>query len=145
MTDKEKNYVKIGVGVLGAIVLFKLVVPKTDNSGSAQDPTGNGSTPVGTPGGTFNANATADKLYNAMKDLGTDEDKILNALMYVTPTQFAQVVKAFGKQSYNKTLGNQIRVIPWQPLTLYPLQVWLENELSSEQYNILALKYAPLL
>lgn len=145
MTEKEKGYVKIGAVALGAIVLFKLVMPKTDNSGGAEDPTGNGSTPVGTPGGSFNATTIAEKLYDAMKTTGTDEDKILNTLMYVNATQFAQVVKKFANRSYNKTMGNQINYIPFTTLPLYPLQVWLENELSSEQYNILALKYAPLL
>lgn len=144
MTDKEKNIAKIAIGGLAAFVLYKLVMPKTDNSGGSEDPTGNGSN-TNVPGATFNASVVAEKLYEAMRKSGTNETAILNALMYVNPTQFAQVAAKFGKRSYNMTTGNQINYTPWTPLTLYPLQVWLENELSESQYNILRNKYAPQL
>jgi len=145
MTEKNKKIAQIVIGGVAAVVLFKLIMPKTDTSGGANDPTGNGGTAATLPGGTFNASVVAETLYDAMKNSGTNEAKIINALKYVTPAQFAQVVQKFGKRSYNKTLGNQYNLIPFTTLPLEPLQVWLENELSDEQYNILSLKYSPLL
>lgn len=144
MTDKEK---KIAIGaavVVGAVVLFKVILPKTDKSGGSEDPTGNG-TNTNIPGATFNASNVAETLYEAMRKSGTNETKILNALMYVNATQFAQVAVKFGKRSYNTTTGNQINYFPVSPLPLLPLQVWLESELSETQYNILRTKYQPLL
>lgn len=144
MTDKEKNIAKIAIGGAVALILVKVLLPKTDNSGGAEDPTGNGSN-TNVPGATFNASVVAEKLYEAMRKSGTNETAILNALMYVNPTQFAQVAAKFGKRSYNTTTGNQINYFPITPLPLLPLQVWLENELSESQYNSLRTKYAPQL
>lgn len=144
MTEKDKKIAKVVIGGIAAVVLFKIIMPKTDTSGGYEDPTGNGGTTT-QPGGTFNASVVAETLYDAMKNSGTNEVKIINALKNVSPTQFAQVVKKFQLRSYNKTLGNQINLFPLTPLPLYGLQVWLENELSDDQYNILSLKYSPLL
>ena len=93
----------------------------------------------------FNASKVAEAIYDAMKESGTNEIKIVNALKSVTLEQYKLVAQKFGKQSYNKTLGNQYNFNPFSSLPLEPLQVWLENELSDEQYNILSLKYSPLL
>ncbi|RDI07043.1 hypothetical protein [Flavobacterium sp. AG291] len=144
MTDKEKKIaLYAGVGLV-AVLLISRILPKTDKSGGIDDPTGNG-TNTNIPGTTFNPSSVAETLYDAMKEMGTDEAKIMNALQYVNASQFAQVAAKFGKRSYNKTLGNQINPWPLTPLPLLPLQVWLENELSSSQYNTLRLKYQPLL
>ena len=140
MTEKEAKYVKIGAGVAVAFVLYKVLAPKTDNGGGDYDPTGNGSGSASNPLYPFNATKTANALKDAMKELGTDEDAIISELTSVTQAQFAQVVKAFGKKSYNPTTGNQYFAF-WQTPIEYPLNFWLKNELSAARYNILKLKY----
>jgi len=141
MTDKDKKWLVIGGGVIAAIVIISLVKGKTDTSGAASDPTGNGSAPATTP---FSAAYVSDTLLEAMRYGGTDEDAIINALKNVSPAQFNLVIKDFGKQSYNSIMGNQINYFPLSPLPLEPLKVWLKSELSTSTYNTLRLKYQSL-
>jgi len=140
LTPDNKKYLKIGAGVLAAIILYKIVASKTDSSGSAYDPTGNGT------GGTainpnFNAAITAMTLLNAMKEAGTEEENIFEALKNVSQVQFAQVIAAFKTQPYNTTTGNQYTMIWGGPLPKYNLQFWLKNELNSSDYAKLRQKY----
>lgn len=147
MDAKTKKTALIITGTVAAgIILYMVLKKKTDTSGALTDPTtGYPTTGTGTGSNTvFNPDAIADKLYNAMKDSGTDEDAIFNALKNVNATQFEQVMQKFGKQSYNMTLGNQRNPFPLIPLTLYPLDAWLKNELSQKDYKTLQLKYPQL-
>jgi len=141
MTDKDKKWLLIGGGVIAAIVVVSLVKGKTDTSGAASDPTGNGSAPATTP---FNAAYVSDTLLEAMRYGGTDEEAIINALKNVSPAQFKLVIADFAKQSYNSVMGNQINYFPITPLPLEPLKVWLKSELSASTYNTLRLKYQSL-
>lgn len=140
MDAKTKKTVLIAAGVIAAgVVLYYVVKKKTDSSGAIIDPiTGGTSTAI------FDAGKVAEKLYDAMKESGTDEQAIYSALKNVSASQFDQVFQEFGKRSYNKLLGNQIRVNPFSPLPLEPLNVWLKNELSSDDYYALSLKYNQL-
>jgi len=140
MTPQNVKYLKIGIGVVAAITLYKIIVPKTDGSGSTYDPTGNGT------GGTannpnFNAVAVKNALLDAMKETGTEEEEIFAALQNVSQAQFAQVVAAFKKQPYNPTTGNQYMPIWQSNLTDYNLQFWLKEELSPSDYAKLRQKY----
>ena len=140
LTPENKKYLQIGAGVLAAIVLYKIIVPKTDSTGSNYDPTGNGT------GGTainpnFNAQTVATALLNAMKETGTKEQEIFAALTNVSQAQFAQVIAAFKKQPYNPTTGNQYMPIWQSNLTDYNLQFWLKEELSTSDYAKLRQKY----
>lgn len=144
MTKKNKIIIGIAAGLAATVIIYNVVKKKTDISGIG-DPTGNG-TGTGTgstnPSVPFNANTVAEKLYDAMKYSGTDEEAIFNALKNVTQVQFAQVVAAFQNRSYNSTAGNQINYIPWgDPLPLKNLPYWLKNELSSSDYQKLSLKF----
>lgn len=141
MTTEEKKWLKIGGAVAGAVLLYKVFSAKTDTSGGAYDPTGNGNTGTSTPGYVFNASVVAEKLYDAMKTSGTDEMAIVKALTPVNEQQFALVREKFGKRSYNSLLGNQIRVNPFSSLPLVNLPGWLKSELSATRYNILRMKY----
>lgn len=139
MDAKTKKTALIITGTVAAgIILYMVLKKKTDTSGATSDPT------QGASSGAFNPSVIADKLYNAMKDSGTKEQEIFNALKNVNATQFAQVMQTFGKQSYNMTLGNQRNPFPLIPLTLYPLDAWLKNELSQKHYKTLQLKYPQL-
>jgi hypothetical protein len=139
MTPQEKKYLKYGSISLGIGILIYLLFQKSDNGGSINDPTGNGSTtPINT---SFNANIVAEMLYNAMREMGTNENKIINALRTVTPTQFDLVFKAFGTRQYNSTTGNQYAYLPFQTLPFVNLQGWLESELSADEYENLRRKY----
>ncbi len=147
MTPQTKKYLVIGGVAIASLFLYKSVMPKTDTSGSTIDPTGNGSIPAGGnssyPGYVFNAKNVANKLYLAMKDMGTDEEAIINALTPVSVSQFTEVMKAFGTRTYNRTTGNQYAVWGFD-LPFLPLNVWLKEELSSKRYNHLALKFPQL-
>lgn len=140
MEAKTKKIVLIAAGAVAAgTILYFVLRKKTDSTGEECDPTGNG--------GNCNQvdpSLVADQLYDAMKESGTDEQAILLALKNVNKTMFDQVIQKFGKQSYNKLLGNQIRINPFSSLPLEPLQVWLKNELTTSEYSKLKLKYPQL-
>lgn len=150
-TDKEKKYglVALGVVTVGVIGYFVFRAAPAGQTGASADPTGNGT--VINPGSsyTFDVNKTVTSLYDAMRPSGTagwpfnpnEREKIFAALEKVTPAQFGQVYQKFGKRSYNKTAGNQINYLPITPLPLEPLNVWLKNELSYEDYRLLQIKY----
>lgn len=143
MTPEQSKNIKTGLGILGGLALLYLIIgKKTDNSGAAIDPTGNGGY---LPNPVFNAKNVASSLYEAMKDSGTDEETILEVLKTVNQAQFAQVVTAFGRLSYNKTLGNQYNVNPLEALPKVDLKGWLYNELSTKDYAILRSKYPSIL
>ncbi|WP_157499525.1 hypothetical protein [Flavobacterium commune] len=137
ITEQEKKNLTIGIAVaIGGIVLYTVLRPKTE---SFADPTGNGTYIPGQVA--FNAKSVAGSLYNAMKDMGTDEEAIIEILKPVNQTQFAQVVTAFGRKSYNTVTGNQYSFDPFSSLPLLGLKDWLFNELSGKEYAILRLKY----
>lgn len=143
LTPQNEKYIKIAAGCVAVLVLYKMLVPKSDTSGSTEDPTGNGGTTT-TPGYVFNAGKVANELWRAMKDMGTDEDAIVSALTPVNATQFTQVIAAFGSQPYNSTMGNQLVYVPFTSLPKKNLQYWLKSELSTSRYNILKMKYPQL-
>ena len=137
MKPSDKKWLLAGCGLVAAIVLYKKFAP--DNGGSKKDPTS------GVPEGyVFNATTVATKLYDAMKEMETDEEAIIKALQPVSKSQFDQVIAKFGKRSYNATLGNQYNFNPFSSLPLQPLAFWLKNELSTSRYNFLALKFPQL-
>lgn len=144
MTPEQTKNLKIGTGVVAGLgLLYLLFGNKKENSGNTADPTGNGSY---TPAlNVFNAKSVSLSLYDAMKESGTEEEAILEALKTVNQAQFAQVVTAFGKRYYNTTTGNQYQINPFLDLPKLPLKTWLNEELSVKDYAILRNKYPYLL
>lgn len=143
MKEQNKKYAKYGLGALGIIALYYLFTGDKSESGTgANDPFNNGVLPNNS---VFNAKYTAELLYDAMKDSGTDEAAIFNALQGINEQQFRLVAAAFGNRSYNTTLGNQYNLPSWMPgyspLPLLPLRTWLKEELSKQNYETLRLKY----
>lgn len=141
MTPEEKKtamYIGGAVLVLGLGYVF--FIKKDDTSGAYLDPTGNG-TVTNPATSSFNAKNIADNLLLAMREGGTDEDVIISELKNVSQTQFALIVKAFGRQQYNATLGNQYNVIPFTQLPFVDLKGWLKSELSLQEYTNLRRKY----
>lgn len=139
MTPQDKKYLQYGGIALGIGVVLYFVLQSKDNGGAYNDPTGNATT---TPSNTtFNAKAVAETLYNAMREMGTDEKKVINLLRTVSASQFDLVFKAFGSRQYNSTLGNQYNINPFSQLPYVNLQGWLESELSDEEYENLNRKY----
>jgi hypothetical protein len=96
----------------------------------------------------INAKEVATVLYNAMKQANfTNTQKrktILEALTGVTPLQFAQVIKAFGTRYYNTLTCNTYFAL-WQTPVKHPLKVWLKEELSAEDYQLLKSNYPKVL
>lgn len=137
MTPKEKKILAYTAGGLLAVTSIFLLTRNKTEKGNYSEPTGNGS--VNAP--TFNANTVMNKLLDAMKTTGTDEQAIFKALTNVNQTQFGQVVKAFGIRQYNATFGNQINYFPVYQLPYVNLKGWLRNELSDENYSTLQKKY----
>lgn len=137
---EQKNALYIAGGLAVAAIIYQMTL--ADGSSGYDDPTGNGYVP-GTnapPQVVFDPKKVADKLYEAMRYTGTDEVTILAVLKKVTAPQFTQVKHWFGKRSYNPYTGNQYTA-PFVPLTLYPLDFWLKEELNDEEYSTLRLKY----
>lgn len=133
-TKNKKPILITSALVVGVVAIVKLF-PGKDTTGNGEpvfdEPTNND-----TQNG-FTAIAIANKLYEAMKGVGTDESAILEALTPLTETMFSQVVEAFGKKSY---------------LTITPpfvasgdLVHWLKSELTSSEYNRLKQKYPNVL
>lgn len=139
MTPEQLKNVKTGLVVLGGLgILYLVFKNRTENSGTV-DPTGNGGyTPVV---GVFNAHNVATNLYDTMKNMGTDEEAILEILKPINQAQFSQVVIAFGKLAYNPVTGDQRNYNPFGSLAKYDLKGWLKEELSAKDYAILRSKY----
>lgn len=76
------------------------------------------------------ANAIAERLYAAMKDVGTDEEAIMSALQNLTENDFIKVYEAFGKRQYSLAWGNV-----GDPITSgdHHLITWLTNELNTKE------------
>lgn len=140
MTQKEKKYLNYGIyGIAATGILYLIFGNSKESGGGSEDPTGNGTT---IPNSTeFNANIVAEKLYDAMKEMGTKTAQILTALATVNQANFGKVITAFGKRSYNSTTGNQINYTPWSSLPLEGLKYWLESELDEQTYETLRQKY----
>jgi hypothetical protein len=139
MTAKQQLYLVYGSVTIATAALIYIFWPKTENTGGTVDPTGNGTV---NPGETtvFDAKKVAAELLEAMRYAGTETGDIAASLRSVNQLQFGQVVKAFGKQPYNKTLGNQI-TMPGYSLDKLDLKTWLKEELSSKEYLVWKLKY----
>jgi hypothetical protein len=141
MTSKDTKNIKIGVAILGVgLIGYYLMSGSDSGQGYGDDPTGNNVNP-NMPQPTFNAKQAAIKLYDAMRELGTDEDAIMQVFQTVSVSNFPKVYKEFGIRSYNKTMGNQYNFNPFGSLPLENLAVWLENELSSSSFETLRTKY----
>lgn len=140
MTQEQEKNIKIGGTVVAAAVVLYLVLGKgKENSGDGGDPTGNGGYIPAQP--VFNAKNVALGLYEAMKDMGTEEEAILQILKPVSQTQFAQVVVAFGSKYYNSITGDQRSYNPFYGLPKVNLKGWLKEELSVQEYALLRSKY----
>lgn len=144
MTNKNKN-IAIGVGVVSVTALVLLLSSsKKESGGSSVDPTGNGAI---TNAGSFSAQKIADELYNLCKTTGAasflnpgQRDKIFSILKNVSQSQFAEVMKKFGKRAYNRTWNNNYFLVGTTP-TYYPLNIILQDELTEEDYATLKSKY----
>lgn len=92
----------------------------------------------------FNVSEIVTILYDAMKQANfTNTEKrktIFSALTGVSPAQFAQVIKVFGNRYYNRLTGNTYFAI-WQTPVKHPLKIWLQEELSEEDYKLLKSNY----
>lgn len=92
----------------------------------------------------FNAKEVATMLYNAMKDANfTNTEKrntIFTALTGATEAQFSKVNIAFGSKYYNTITGNTYFAV-WQTPKKHPLKVWLKEELSTADYQLLKSNY----
>ena len=135
MTPKNQK-IALGVaavGLLGYFAFFHGTI-----SGNGVDQTGNGGTGTNGNGSTFNAFDAVQRLYDAMKETGTDEDAVLAVLTRLTPAQFDQVFVRFGSLKYNPLLGNQYGILT---LDRYDLKGWLKNEISLSEYNVYKRKF----
>lgn len=135
LTPNQKKYAIIGGAslVVITIIYFLTKKPKTDTGGTGIDPTGNNGT--GGTTYTFSATNVANSLHDAMKDLGTDEEAIFNVLAPISQAQFAQVVQKFGSRIYNSWTGGT------SGGSAQPLKVWLKEELSSTDYEVIRKKF----
>lgn len=137
LSPENQKYLTIGAGVIGGLVLLNMLFGKKTEA--TPDPTGNGG--FMPPNMVFNAKNVANSLYQAMKESGTEEEAILEALKTVNQAQFMQVSAAFGSLPYNATTGNQYNFNPFSPLPKVNLKGWLSEELSLKDYTILRNKY----
>lgn len=141
MTPKEKKYLTYGGYTAVAGIALWLIFRDPESGGGAVDPTGNGGVNPGGSNVPFSASDKATKLYDLMKEMGSDEKKIMAVFIGVSESQFAQIRTAFGKRSFNKQLGNQVNFSPFWPLPLLPIEEWLERKLSESEFGTLQKKY----
>jgi len=139
MTSQQTEYLKLGAGVLvGGLIIYSIM--GKPNQPAVYDPTvgggGTGTSPV-----VFNAKSVTETLYDAMKEMGTDENLILEILKPISPAQFAAVASKFGNRPYNSLTGNIYNFSPFYDLPLLSLKAWLKYELSTSDYVILRNKY----
>lgn len=139
LTDTDKRNLKYLAAITGAVLLYKFFQKNQSDTGGATDPTGNGGATT-IPAG-FDAKKIALKLYDLMKDMGSDNMRIVAEFNNINESQFALVRNAFGRKSYNWVTGNQINPNPFTNLPLEPLEKWLYHELTDKQYSVLKLKY----
>ena len=134
----SSRIVPISVGVAGfGILLFAIVQARKDKNGNAYlDESGETQN--------FNGKELATTLYDAMKEANfTNTEKrkiILTTLTGVSQGQFLLIVKAFGNRYYNTLTGNTSFAI-WQTPVKHPLKVWLKEELSISDYQLLKSNY----
>lgn len=135
---ETSKIVPIAVGVAGLGIFVFAVSKASKNKKSTAYLDGDVS------GSGFNANEIVTMLYDAMKQANfTNTEKrktIFSALTGVSPAQFAQVIKVFGNRYYNRLTGNTYFAI-WQTPVKHPLKIWLQEELSEEDYKLLKSNY----
>ena len=136
LTKQQKTGIAVLGVVIASVVAYKIFVPKTDNNGS-----GNSND---TGAKDFDPAKVSNILYNAMRYTGTDEAAIVTALKPLSAAQFNAVIEKFGYKFYNKTMGNTTEYL-WNKLHKYGLKVWLKNELSDDEYELLRLKFPKIL
>ena len=135
---ESSKILPISVGVAGlTILLFSIAQANKTRKGNAyQD--GNLTTQ------SINAKGIANTLYNTMKEAdftNTEKRKtILTTLTGINEAQFSWIVKAFGKRYYNRLTGNTYFAL-WQTPVKHPLKVWLKEELSDSDYQLLKSNY----
>ena len=149
MTTQEKKYLKYGGIALGIGAVLWLIFKPNNESGSIDDPTGNGEVLNPNQPGGFNAAKVANDLYEAVKDIGFasvisgngDEKEIIyNILKNVSASTFTKVVTAFGQRYYNPTFGGTYFAFFSTP-EKHTLPFILKKELTTSDYNILKQKY----
>lgn len=133
---------KVALAVVTTIaigtVLYFALKPRGDQE-YLEDPTGNDGI-INNPA-SFSPSIAAERLYEAMRYMGTDESAIMSVFQTVSVANFTKVYTLFGKRSYNSVTGDQRRYNPFKALPLENLQVWLKSELSANSYETLRLKY----
>lgn len=134
----SSKIIPISVGVAGlGLLLFAVAQVKKDKNGNAY-----WNESAETP--KFNAKEVASTLYEAMKQANlTNTEKrktILTTLTGVSPLQFSLIIKAFGNRYYNTLTGNTSFAI-WQTPVKHPLKLWLKEEISASDYQLLKSNY----
>jgi hypothetical protein len=81
------------------------------------------------------AKTKAEQLFNAMRNLGTDEQTIYDVLSGLSYNDFVMISNAFGKKYYDKSLGVDGGWIFNDKLSLHE---WLLEELDNGELNELA-------
>lgn len=86
------------------------------------------------------AHEIANRLYNAMKDVGTDEDEIEKLIIgkKLTSEDLKMVVKAFGTRKYG-TYGSPM--FDFMGGTSLNLREWLDKECSSSLMKLINIKF----
>jgi hypothetical protein len=128
--------VTIGLAGLGILLFAVSQTSKNKKAGAYLD--------AGISDTSFNAREVATILYDAMKEANfTNSDKrktLFTALTGITDVQFSKVAIAFGTRYYNTLTGNTYFAV-WQTPKKHPLKVWLNEELSTEDYQLLKSNY----
>lgn len=128
--------ISIGVAGLGILLFALSQTSKNRKAGAYLDASSTDSS--------FNAKELATMLYSAMKEANfTNTEKrktIFTALTGISEAQFSKVNIAFGSRYYNTLTGNTYFAV-WQTPTKHPLKVWLKEELSTEDYQLLKSNY----
>lgn len=128
--------VSIGLAGFGIMLFAVSQTSKNKKAGAYLD--------AGLLDSNFNAKEIATSLYDAMKEANFTNSKkrqtIFTALTGITEAQFSKVILSFGTRYYNTLTGNTYFAL-WQTPKKHPLKVWLKEELSTEDYQLLKSNY----
>lgn len=133
--EKNKKVIWVFVAIFGLWFLIRKIGRKIP-----EHPTGNVAVPVKSlpsKGATLSdgqANSYAERLYDAMRISGTDEEAIFAILKNLSTADYNKIYNAFGLRSYLPFLGESpFFVFKWGAKEL-SLTQWLVEELSSAEF-----------
>lgn len=132
--EKNKKILMLGGGVFGAILLYKMIASKNENTGINYEHQPHNNVVYQPNGVVFNAQSVANELYLQMEESNVDSwasAELLDTIKSRIPNgRMQEVISAFGLRRY---------YVYQSPSDL---KYWLKKELNTSHYNIVKSLYS---